>query len=222
MRKLLPTFLLFLTTLVTYAQSDVDVTAEEQPLTLTAVDDEVIPFVENFEPSNVGFLHIYVDPAVDPLETYLLRGAEMTTDGLALLPQEFQQMIEGDSGKFYGTIAVMGIEENLYVTRYKGSDRDQIDMFAARDGDIIHLKTLAYLNCDTPGDCAQLDSYLTDLNLDTTFDLVQIERQSEDGEESRSVYTMPRDTRMWVETEELDVPWEGITFYRHPSANRNH
>lgn len=214
--------LLFVSTLA-FAQSDVDVTAEEQPMTLTDVDDNLIPFVESFEPSNVGFLHVYVDPAADPLETYLFRGVEMGPASIALLPAEYRQMAEEDGATMYGAITIMGIEENLYLTRLRGDTRDQIDMFAARNGEVVHLKTLAFLNCDEPGNCGQLDSYITDLNLDTTFDLVQIERENgQDEEGDRSVYTMLRDTRTWVETDELDVPWEGITFYKHDSASRDH
>jgi len=223
MQRLTLFCLLLLASISTFAQSDVDVTAEEQPMTLTDVDSDLIPFVESFEPSNVGFLHVYIDPSVDPLETYLFRGVEMGPASTALLPPEYRQMAAEDSTTMFGAITIMGIEENLYLTRLRGQSRDQIDMFAARDGEIVHLKTLAYLNCDEAGACAQLDSYITDLNLDTTFDLVQIERddaQDEQGE--RRVYTMLRDERQWIPTEELDVPWEGITFYQHPGTNRDH
>ena len=176
-----------------------------------------------FDESNVGFLHVYVDPAVDPLETYLFRGVEMGEGEVSQLPGTFLSGLDTDRGKFYAAMAIRGIEENLYLVRYDGPARDQIDEFAIRDGQLVHLKTLAYLECGTPGDCGQLDSYITDVNLDTDFDLIQISRSSSaDTDPERHVYTMPRTTRMWAETTELDVPWEGITFYEHPSATRNH
>ena len=176
-----------------------------------------------FEESNVGFLHVYVDPAVDPLETYLFRGVEMGEGEVSQLPQAYLSDLSSTDGKFYAAMAIQGIEENLYLVRFQGEEGGRIDQFAIRDEQPIHLKTLAYLKCDEPGTCAQLDSYITDVNLDTKFDLIQIIRQNaSDTEEERHVYTMPRETREWAETQELDVPWEGITFYEHPSANRNH
>ena len=176
-----------------------------------------------FEESNVGFLHVYVDPAVDPLETYLFRGVEMGEGEVSQLPQQFLSDLGTTEGKFYAAMAIQGIEENLYLVRFQGEEGGQIDQFAIRDETPVHLKTLAYLKCDEPGACAQLDSYITDVNLDSKFDLIQIMRQnaSDTGEE-RHVYTMPRETRAWAETQELDVPWEGITFYEHPSAARDH
>ena len=48
------------------AQSPVDVGAEGMETTALATD-EAEAFISGFEESNVGFLHIYVDPAADPL-----------------------------------------------------------------------------------------------------------------------------------------------------------
>ncbi len=226
MKRLLPLLIALLFLPPLFGQSPVDVGTKGRPN--EAFIDPAAPttaaFIENFEPSDVGFLHVYIDPSVDPLETYLLRGVEMDANALAELPAEFREMApDSSAGKFYGTLSMMGIEENLYLTRFVGPTRGQIDMFAVRDGEVVHLKTLAYLECGTPGDCAQLDSYLTDVNLDTTFDLIQISRaNAADTEGARAAYVMPRSTKMWTETEELDVPWEGITFYAHPSAARNH
>ncbi|MCP9237218.1 hypothetical protein [Lewinella sp. JB7] len=204
------------------AQSPVDVGRGGMQTTAPEARTGMDEFATLFDESNVGFLHIYVDPAVDPLETYLLRGVEMGEAEIGDLPGDFLRDLNVRKGKMYATIAVQGIEENLYLTRFDGPTRDQIDMFAIRDGKLLHLKTLAYLNCGEPGNCAQLDSYLTDVNLDTTADLIQIFRQRAGATEERQVFTMPRESRTWVATEKLDVPWEGISFYEHPGANRNH
>lgn len=193
-----------------FAQVNTELGSRETEPTISEKQEGTAVFVSGFSPTDVGFLHVYVDPAVDPLETYILRGQEMTAPALALLPEDFRNM----EGTFYNSISIMGIEEDLYVTRYQGAPRSQIDMFAVRDGEVMHLKTLAYLDCDDT-DCAQRDSYITDLNLDTTFDLVTITREdSSETEGTRETFTMPRATREWEETTELDVPWEGITFYK--------
>lgn len=205
--------LLFATSV--FAQTPVDDgTTDLSGLLPPAVEERLLPFVESFNTEDIGFLHIYVDPSVDPLETYLLRGDEMSDAAVALLPDEYRNM--SDQGVLYGAIAIRGIDENLYITRFRGESGDQIDMFAIRDGQVEHLKTLAYLRCDTPGNCAQMDAYITDLNLDTTFDLVEISRTGDtDADPKREVFTMLAKDRQWLETDELDVPWDGITFYKH-------
>ena len=210
---------LLLTAVSLSGQTTIDVGNPPVEAATPAITEELQPFVSSFDPSDVGFMHVYVDPRVDPLETYLLRGRELPTAATEVLPAEFQKL--AGKGKMYGAISIMGIEEDLYLTRYVGSDRQQIDMFALRDGEIVHLKTLAYLNCTTPGDCPQQDSYITDLNLDTTFDLVQITRQGgEDENPERAVFTMLPSDKTWTATDEMDVPWEGITFYHQTGGKR--
>ncbi|MGB3800161.1 MAG: hypothetical protein WA952_10135, partial [Lewinella sp.] len=121
-----------------------------------------------------------------------------------------------DGATLYSTIAIHGIEENLYITRLDAARRDQIDMFAVRDGKVKHLKTLAYRDC-AGNECLQMDSYITDVNLDTNFDLIQIARRKTESmgttDERRTVYHMDTDSRRWKMTQELDVNWEGIEFY---------
>ena len=173
-------------------------------------------FATGFDESDVGFLHVYVDPNPDPLSDYLFRGVELSDTALTMMPARLRKLAKDEDATFYGTMAIHGIDENLYITRLDAPRRDQIDMFAIRDGRVVHLKTLAYLDC-AGTECLQMDSYITDLNLDTRFDLVQIARRVADGnrttDERRTVYTMPIADRRWEVTEELDVPWEGITFY---------
>ncbi len=201
---------------VTVAQSPVDVGGEGLQTTAFEEATGADLFATTFDESNVGYLHIYIDPALDPLETYLLRGQEMTDTAMALLPPRFRKMAMKDDATLYSTIAIHGIDENLYLTRLDGPRRDQIDMFAIRDGKVKHLKTLAYRDC-AGTECLQMDSYITDVDLDTNFDLIQIARRKTESmgttDERRTVYYMNPDSRRWKMTQELDVPWEGILFY---------
>ena len=197
------------------AQSPVDVGDEGMETTALA-NEEAQAFTTGFEESNVGFLHIYVDPAADPLETYFMRGREMSDEALALLPGRFRRDAMDDNSTMYSALSIKGIDENLFLTRLDGPRRDQIDMFAVRDGKVVHLKTLAILDC-AGNECTQMDSYITDVDLDTRFDLIQISRRRAEGrgatDERRTVYFMDTDTRRWKMTQELDVPWDGITFF---------
>ncbi len=213
-RYLLLTGFLLLTALLP-AQSPIDVgSGGMQTTALEQGENGASLFASGFDESNVGFLHVYIDTTEDPLEDYLFRGRELSDTIVAMLPPRIGELADG--GTFYGTMAIHGIDENLYITRLEGPVRDQIDMFAFRDGKVVHLKTLSFLDCSA-ADCQQLDSYITDLNLDTNFDLVQIARRvtanNGTADERRSVYYMPRDNRRWQLTEELEVPWEGITFF---------
>ncbi|WP_116127394.1 hypothetical protein [Lewinella sp. IMCC34183] len=206
---------LFFTTLLS-AQSPVDVGGEGMQTTALEANTGADVFATNFDESNVGFMHVYVEPEIDPLDDYFFRGRELTDTAMAMLPTRWRQMADADDATYYGTMAIKGVDENLYITRLSTASGDQIDMFAIRDGKVEHLKTLATLNCNGT-DCTQLDSYITDVNLDTRFDLIQIGRKyskaSGSTEERRSVYVMRPEDRRWTLTEELDVPWEGITFY---------
>ena len=209
-------FLALLLTAALPAQSPVDVGAEGMETTALTDTEEAAAFIAGFEDSNVGFLHIYLDPAADPLETYFMRGREMGEEAMALLPGRFSRDAVQDGSKMYSAIAIKGIDEQLYLTRLDGPRRDQVDMFAVRDGKVVHVKTLAVLDC-AGDECMQMDSYITDVDLDTRFDLIQIARRRVDGrgatDERRTVYFMDPDTRRWKLTEELEVPWEGITFF---------
>lgn len=206
------------------AQSPVDVGGEGMQTTALEEATGADLFATNFDESNVGFLHVYIDPSLDPLETYLLRGREMPDTAVAMLPARLRRLAKDDAAKFYATVAIQGINENLYLTRLDGPRRDQIDMFAIRDGKVKHLKTLAYRDCGGT-ECLQMDSYITDVNLDTNFDLIQIARRTTESsgttDERRSVYYMSPDSRRWRVTEELDVPWEGIQFYEADSPEEN-
>ena len=219
----LPLLLVFLLPFALSAQAPAagaDVGSEVVDPTTT---EEMFAFRNLFEEENVGYLHVYVDPDVDPLETYLFRGIEMGEGEVSLLPDVYLDQIDLDKGKVFAAIYVQGIEEDLYLVRYRGEQGGRIDQFAIRDQKPVHLKQLAALACNDPGDCAQLDSYITDVNLDSRFDLIQISRtEAGDTEGERSVYTMTFEDRSWQATEELDVPWEGVTFYEHTSSSRDH
>jgi hypothetical protein len=223
MFRMLITFLFALTSLVVVAQTPVDVGGEGMQTPVTEKNTGADLWATQFDENNVGFLHVYVDPALDPLETYLFKGQELSQAAIDMMPARLRTQANAEGTEVYATMAIKGISENLYLTRMAGKEGQQIDMFAIRDGRIRHLKTLALRKC-SGGTCEQLDSYITDLDLDTRFDLVQIARQTTGNNdtmnERRTIYYMPTDTRRWRRTEELEVPWEGITFFE-PGQDEN-
>jgi hypothetical protein len=212
-----------LLTCTSYAQTPVDVGREGAQTTAIEENTGADLWATQFDEESIGFLHVYVDPDPDPLETYLFKGRELSQAAIDMMPARLRKLADREDTKVYATKAIMGIGENLYITRIDGPRRDQIDMFAIRDERVKHLKTLAYRDCGST-ECLQMDSYITDVNLDTDFDLIQIARRSTKSQgttdERRTVYYMPRETKRWKRTEELDVPWEGITFFE-PSEDEN-
>lgn len=172
-------------------------------------------FNAEFPGQNVGFLHVYADPMVDPDEVYLMRGVPASGTVKALLPKKYQRMAVRMNAEVYAVAAIRGIRENMYIVRMDGPASDRLEMFAIRGDEVKHLKTLAYRAC-TNGSCQQTDSYITDINGDTDLDLVTIKRtQTRNGDSAvkRSVYTLNESNRKWKKTKEFDTPWDSIKFY---------
>lgn len=214
MKSFLGLCLSFLFSTLVFAQAtDVNVGSTSPSTTSLETNNA---FTAAFPETNVGFLHVYADPAIDPLETYLMRGTEMPESIIAMLPRKFRKQASREGTTLYAVSAIRGINEDLYLMRTDAPGRDQIDMLALRKGKVKHLKTLAYRDCRRT-ECLQMDSYITDLNRDTDFDLVQIARRtttkSGTTNERRVVYTMHDRKRKWKKTKLLEVPWEGITFF---------
>lgn len=185
------------------------------PVTNLVENAALKTFDADFPNSNVGFLHAYTDPVIDPSEVYLFEGAPVSSTTKALLPAKFQRMAKALNAKLYGAMSIAGIDESLYILRMDGQQEDRLEMFAIRDSKIVHLRTLAYRNC-AAGLCTQMDSYLTDLDGNTTIDLVQIKRTQTKTKEryvSQRAYTMNPRNRKWKRARRLDVPWDSIEFF---------
>ncbi|SEP62800.1 hypothetical protein SAMN05444359_101293 [Neolewinella agarilytica] len=208
--------ILLLATTISYAQVNASVgEASDRPATTYQNAPALQNFVAGFPEINVGFLHVYANPSIDPEETYLMRGTEASSTLKALLPVDFQKMARNMDAKVYGAAAIRGINENMYIVRMDGAEQDRLELFAIRGNKVVHLKTLAYQFCES-GKCEQLDSYITDVDGDTNLDLVQISRVMRNSgvtAETKKVFTLQERNREWKKTNQLEVPWESIKFY---------
>jgi hypothetical protein len=192
------------------------------PNTDVLESEAMAEFDAEFPEQNVGFMHVYADPLVDPNEVYLMRGVPASGTVMALLPKKYQRMAERMNAEVYAAAAVRGIRENMYIVRMDGSTSDRLEMFAIRGNKVKHLKTLAYRACSN-GSCQQTDSYITDIDGDTNLDLVTIKRtQTRNGDRAvkRSVYSLNESNRKWKKTKDLDTPWNSIEFF-DPSTDNN-
>ena len=172
-------------------------------------------FTENFPSQNVGFFHVYAKSTVDPLDDYLLKGDEASGTTKALLPEDFQRMAKLTNAKVYAAAAIKGVNENMYLVRYDSPTSDRVELFAIRDNEVVHLKTVAYRECTSAG-CRQLDSYFTDVNGDGNLDLIQMKRlQTKKGDKgSRTTpFILDDRTRKSKKTKELELPVESLDFY---------
>ncbi len=190
------------------------------PVTNIVQNSALKTFAADFPNNSVGFLHVYTDPVIDPTEVYLLKGNAISSTTRALLPQKFQRMAQALGAELYGAMSIAGPDESLYLLRMDGIQEDRIEMFAIRDNEVKHLRTIAYRNC-AAGLCTQMDSYLTDLNGDGNLDLVEIKRMQTKVKErvvSRSAYVLNPKNLKWKKARQLDVPWDSIEFFS-PSAD---
>ena len=165
----------------------------------------------SFPEKNVGFLHVYADPGVEAGEVYSMMGREIDGISTAMLPKKFQKMASRMDADVYASAAIRGKNENLYLVRMDGPSEDRVEMFALRGGQVKHLKTLAHYKKSNSGRVKQTDSWLTDIDGDTHFELMTITR-SPSGKEKRSVYMMD-DKRKWVKTSNDDAPWNSADLF---------
>lgn len=194
---------------------------QEYPITNTVRNDALATFTNDFDLTNVGFMHVYALPTTDPKGTYLLTGNEISSTTRALLPAKYQRMAKAMNAKLYGAAEIRGIGESLYILRMDGNRSDRLEMFAMRNGKIKHLKTLAYRSC-MEGSCRQLDSFLTDVDGDTNLDLIQLRRvatRNRQKDAQPKAYVLTSDGKKWKRTRELSLPVNSLQLYNPQAGN---
>jgi hypothetical protein len=192
-----------------------DIQVQEYPITNQVRSSALATFTNDFELTNVGFMHVYAMANTDPKGTYLMTGEEISSTTRALLPAKYQRMAKTMNAKLYGAAEIRGVGESLYIVRMDGDRSDRLEMFAMRDGKIKHLKTIAYRSCEE-GACRQLDSFITDVDGDTDLDLIQIRRRvTKNGEKvyKPKAYILRDDGKKWVRTRKLELPTNSMQFY---------
>lgn len=174
-------------------------------------------FKSEFSPRESAILHVYIDPDIDPEEVYLFRGQEASGTTVALLPHKFQRMAKRTGAKLYatGAIKLYGSDDH-YLVRMDSPGEDRIELFRIAGSEVVHVKTLSYRNCQN-GKCAQLDTWITDIDGDTDAELIQLLRTRKDGvtkARKERVYTFT-DANRWKKSRILaeDAPWSTVEFY---------
>ncbi|NJC25106.1 hypothetical protein [Neolewinella antarctica] len=178
----------------------------------TIEGEDLQRFDASFSEQNVGFFHVYADPAVDPMETYLLRGTEMDDTALGLLPKKFKKKAARMGATVYGAGAIRGMNENMYLVRMDGDTEDRVEMFAIRGQNVRHLKTLAVMK-KTGSRTKQVDSYITDIDGDAYLDLITVTKKRDGTIGKRRVYVLDRTDREWARTKMLDAPWDSVELF---------
>ena len=175
-------------------------------------------FVSFFPNQNVGFLHVYADPMVDPNETYLMRGEEMGGVASSLLPKKFQRMASKMNATVYASGAIRGNNENMYIVRMDGTNEDRIELFAIRNDKVKHLRTLA-VRKGQGNRLKQMDTYITDVDGDSYLDLISITRGKDGSIGKTSAYVLDRSSRTFKKTNQLDLPTSSLELYNPATDN---
>lgn len=175
-------------------------------------------FISFFPDQNVGFLHVYADPNVEPNETYLMRGEEMGGVATSLLPKKFQRMARKMGAKVYASAAIRGNNENMYIVRMDGTNEDRIELFALRGNKVKHLRTLA-VRKGQGRRLKQMDTYITDVDGDSYLDLITIKRGKDGSIGKTTAYVLDRDDRSFKKTTQLDLPMNSIELFDPANDN---
>ena len=175
-------------------------------------------FVSYFPDKNVGFLHVYADPNVDPKETYLMRGEKMGDIATSLLPRKFQRMARKIGASVYASAAIRGNNENMYIVRMDGATEDRIELFALRGDKVKHLQTLA-VRKGQGRRLKQMDTYITDVDGDSYLDLISITRGKNGNIAKTNAYVLDRSDRTFKKTKHLDLPTNSIDLYDPATDN---
>lgn len=173
-------------------------------------------FKEQFGTQQAGILHVYIDPDIDPKETYLFKGTEATGTTMALLPEKYQRMARKMNAKVYATRAIklMGTDDH-YLVRFDGRYEDRIEMFAIETNKVEHVATVATYGCRN-GKCVQHDTWITDIDGDTDSELIMINRIVRDGETSSEREVVKTyDKGKWKKSKQLakEAPWSTVDFF---------
>lgn len=173
-------------------------------------------FKADFGNQEAGILHVYIDPSIDPEETYLFTGQEASGTTKALLPVKFQRMAQKMEATIYATRAIklMGVDDH-YLIRFDGTEEDRIELFVITDDEVKHVTTLATRKCANDK-CVQTDTWITDIDGDTNSELIFIDRMMRNGEvtkEKKMVKTFAKGK--WKKSKELaaDAPWSTVEFF---------
>ncbi|MGB3547575.1 MAG: hypothetical protein WBA17_11405 [Saprospiraceae bacterium] len=173
--------------------------------------EEARMFDAAFPEKEVGLLHVYADEEVQPSENYLLEGVEIGSGITNLLPGGYRRLAAREGTTAYAAGAIRGDDENLYLVRMASPTDDRIELFAFRGDRVKLIKTLAYRKCRS-GRCAQLDSYILDINRDGLLDVAQLIRKRPGMEPQRRAYLMS-DTGKLRKDNSVDVPWDSMELY---------
>lgn len=118
-------------------------------------------------------------------EPYLLEGTRIAGDYLDLFPAKFRRRARKDDTKAFAAAAIKGDGENLYIVRFVRGQRERVELFDLEGESMRHLTTLAAYDCRR--NCREIESFISDVNLDGRPDVVRLYRKTDSYGNARAL-----------------------------------
>lgn len=168
LRKLMPLTALFLLLFTSSVQAQY------------ATEDQgaIATFVDLFEISNVGNLHVYAPLDKPAEEDYYFKGERIPRGLYGTFAQNWRNDLPADFEAF-ALYAIRNGTEDAYLIRFAGrGTNNMIGLFRIEGEKVVFVKTLANHFCNEQN-CWQMDSWIQDVDGDTRLDILQKARMLE-------------------------------------------
>ena len=141
------------------------------PVSFQDLTEQQATFIALFEDRNVGNLHLFIPPSVGTQPTF--DGTIIPKSYRRLFPKSVRRSFKRKGQQPVALHSIRGDEEDWYLVRtYDRKGTPAIRLYEWENGKMKEKMVLAYTRCQA-GQCEQLDSWIRDINGDTTLDIVQ-------------------------------------------------
>ncbi len=165
--------------------------ALSQDLATVSADEGLANFINQFELSNVGNLHIYAKPESQPVADYYLHG-KVLGDGFGtyLTPGLWKDTRSGTRVNAVFAIKYNDDQNNLFIiNEHKKGKINKLGLYRLNGQQLEMVQPLAYLKKTTSGAHKQMDTWIQDVDGDTLLDLIQRKRTTSENGVSDEVIT---------------------------------
>ena len=185
MKLLAPFFGLFLVgSLSAQIDAELETGQTNYPIGNVADAELETAFMNAFQPSNVGNMHVYAYSGAQPDAEYFFAGETLGTEMRTLFSNRTKRTI--GTNPSYAVAKIRGGAAQYYLLRYQNKrGNPTLGLFDLRDGTVDPLLTLASADCRKGTSCQQTDSWIQDVDGDTRLDVIQKMGTVRDGEVRR-------------------------------------
>lgn len=129
-----------------------------------------------FDEMPVSMLKVHAMSASQESGEYLIEGRKIAGDYLDLFPAKYRRFGRRTDTDVYAGAAVPTAGDVMYIVRFVRGDEEKIELFKLVGETMRHQQTLAMYSCRN-GNCKEVISYLTDIDMDGVPDIARLYRQ---------------------------------------------